>query len=261
MKTKLYLIDGKHGKEIEMPKEFSAPIRQDILQKVLEAKKTIQPYGAFALAGKQQVASGIIIRRRHVWKSGYGHGSSRVPRKRMMRRGTQFSWVGAFAPGTVGGRKAHPPKPKINDLKINKKELKIAFVSALSATANSEMISKKYLRLNDKKISAPFVVESKFTELKTQKLLGSLEKILGELFEVAVKKKSIRAGRGKMRGRRYKSNAGMLFVVGKNEKLKTTKFDVTDAKNLNVLDLAQGSAGRIVVYTEQAIKDLGERLK
>ena len=53
----------------------------------------------------------------------------------------------------------------------------------------------------------------------------------------------------------------MLFVVGKNEKLKTTKFDVTDAKNLNVLDLAQGSAGRIVIYTEQAIKDLGERLK
>ena len=261
MKSKIYLIDGKHGKEIEMPKEFSAQIREDILQKVLEAKKIIQPYGAFALAGKQKVASGIIIRRRHVWKSGYGHGSSRVPRKRLMRRGTQFNWVGAFAPGTVGGRKAHPPKPKINDLKINKKEMKIAFVSALSATANSKIISKKYMRLSDKKIHAPFVVESKFTELKTKKLLESLKKVLGEIFEVAVKEKSIRAGRGKFRGRKYKSNAGMLFVVGKNEKLTTTKFDVTDAKNLNVNDLAKGSAGRIVVYTEQAIKDLGERLK
>ena len=34
-----------------------------------------------------------------------------------------MNWVGAFAPGTVGGRKAHAPNAeKIFDKKINKKE-------------------------------------------------------------------------------------------------------------------------------------------
>ena len=88
----------------------------------------------------------------------------------------------------------------------------------------------------------------------------SLKKILGEkLFEVAIKKKKIRSGRGKLRGRKYKSNAGLLIVIGKNEKLKTNAFDVASTKTLSVIDLAKGGAGRLTIYTEEAIKDLNER--
>ena len=96
--------------------------------------------------------------------------------------------------------------------------------------------------------------------MKTKELISSLKKILGEkLFDLGIKKKSVRAGKGKLRGRKYKSNAGLLFVEGKKEKLKTTAFDVVNVSKLGVSDLAKGSLGRLTIYTEQAIKDLGER--
>lgn len=259
MKTKLLTIDGKEKGMIELPKCFSAPIREDIIAKVLEVKKQKQPYGPSPVGGKQSSASGKIVHRRHVWKSQYGHGWSRIPRKILSRRGTQFNWVGSEVPNTRGGRRAHPPKAAsmINVKKINKKELKIALMSAISATANEKKISKKYERIGEVK-NAPFVVESGIVKLKTKELISGLKKILGSLFEVALQKKSVRSGRGKLRGRKYKKNAGLLIVVGKDEKLKTNAFEVTNTQNLGVNDLAKGGVGRLVVYTENAIKNLGE---
>jgi len=86
-----------------------------------------------------------------------------------------------------------------------------------------------------------------------------LKKILGEdLFEIAQKSKNVRAGKGKMRGRKYKKSAGILIVIGENEKLKTKSFDVVNVKTLGVNDLAKGGLGRLVIYSEEAIKFLGE---
>jgi len=234
-------------------------IREDIVAKVLEAKKTQQPYAPSLVAGKQHSAKGRVVHRRHVWRSGYGRGASRVPRKIFSRKGSQFNWQAAEVPQARGGMRAHPPKIAgfLNKLKINKKEIKIAFESALSATANEKYVSKKYSRLEDKKIKAPFVVEGKITELKIKEILKSLKEILGnELYGIAIRKKSVRAGKGKLRGRKYKSNAGMLMVTGNNEKLKTNAFETKKAKEVNTTDLANGGLGRLTVYTEKAIKDL-----
>ena len=264
MKTQILSIEGKKLKEIEMPKVFGSNVREDIIARVLEIKKVRQPYGPSPVAGKQHSAKGKIVHRRHVWRSGYGRGNSRVPRKIFSQRGTQFNWEAAEVPNARGGMRAHPPKPAsmINTLKMNKKEMKIAFSSALSATANEKFVLEKYDRLKDEKISVPFVVEDKITSLKTKNLLNAVKNILGEkLFEIAIKEKSIRAGKGKIRGRKYKSNAGMLLVLGNKEKLKTSKFDVKSVKEISVVDLAKGSLGRLVVYTENAIKDLGELTK
>jgi len=265
MKTKIYTIDGKQGKEIELPKCFSASIREDIVAKVLEAKKTQQPYAPSLVAGKQHSASGTIKHRRHVWKTHYGQGISRIPRKAVSRRGDRFNWIGAEISSTRGGRRAHPPKilSMINTKKINKKELKIALMSAISATANSKEIANRYATLKNKKIEkVPFVVETKISSLKAKELISSLKKILGkDLFELALQKKSVRAGKGKLRGRKYKSNAGLLMVVGKDEKIKTNAFDVVDVKSLGVTDLARGGVGRLTIYTEGAINELQEKLK
>ena len=38
-------------------------------------------------------------------------------------------------------------------------------------------------------------------------------------------------------------------------------FESKNTGNLGVSDLAEGGIGRITLYTEQAIKDLGEKLK
>jgi len=265
MKTSLLNINGKKKGTIDLPKCFSQEIRRDIIAKVLEAKKNKQPYSPSLVAGKQHSASGKMKHRRHVWKSQYGRGWSRIPRKITLRRGSQFNFVGATIPSTRGGRRAHPPKilSMINTQKINKKELKIALISAISATANKKEVITKYERLKDKKVeNLPLVVESKLVSLKTKELIPSLKKILGkDLFELALKKKTIRAGKGKLRGRKYKSNAGLLLVVGENEKLKTNVFEITNVKSLSVTDLAKGGTGRLTLYTEQAIKNLGEKLK
>jgi len=264
MKTRILDIHGKEKGSIDLPKSFSQRIREDIVSKVLETKKNEQPYAPSPVAGKQHSASGILIHRRHVWKSQYGRGISRIPRKIMSQRGSQFNWVGAEIASTRGGRRAHPPKvvARINTLKINKQELKMALESALSATADEKEVTKRYQRLEGKKITKlPLVVESKIVSLKSKELLASLKNILGnDLFELALQKKSIRSGKGKLRGRRYKSTAGLLLVIGNDEKIKTNAFDVANAKRVSVIELAKGGLGRLTVYTEKAIKDISEKM-
>ncbi len=265
MKSHLIHINGEKGKEITLPEAFSSAVREDIVAKVVEARKTRQPYSPSPVGGKQHSASGKIQHVRHVWKTMQGKGISRVPRKIMSRRGSQFNWVGAEIPNAVGGRRAHPPKiaSMINVKKINKKELAIALKSALSATGDEKLVAKRYGRLNGKKLSGlPLVVEDKITKLKTKELITALQKILGtSLFEVSIKERSVRSGKGKSRGRKYKKNLGLLLVTGNKEKLKTSLIDVTNVKSLNVTDLANGGVGRLTMYTEEAIKELGEKLK
>ena len=121
MKANVLNLDGRKLREISLPKEFSSEIREDIVNKVLEAKKREQSYAPSLVGGKQHSASGIIRHRRHVWKSHYGQGISRIPRKIISKRGNRINWIGAEISSAVGGRRAHPPKviSRINNLKIN----------------------------------------------------------------------------------------------------------------------------------------------
>lgn len=262
MKTKTYDMKGSEKGSIDLPKEFSGKVREDIVAKVLEAKKRQQPYAPSPVAGKQHSAKGKWVHRRHVWRSGYGRGQSRVPKKIFSQKGTRFNYEAAEVPQAKGGMRTHPPKIEhfLKELKINKKELKIAFVSALSATASEKYVTKKYSTIEklDKKV--PFVI-SISEKIKAKDLLNGLKKILGDnLYNIAIRKKTIRAGRGKMRGRKYKSNAGMLLVTGNDENVKTKMFAVVKVKELGVTDLARGGLGRLTIYTEKAVKDLDDRL-
>src|SRR3989338_5164338 len=121
MKTKILTNTG-HGKEAEVPKLFTQTVREDLAQKFFEISKEQTPYAPGEYSGMKYSASGIAKHRRHVWKTQYGHGISRVPRKIMWRRGTQFYWVGATVSGTRGGRAAHPPRVEhfLAEKKMNK---------------------------------------------------------------------------------------------------------------------------------------------
>jgi len=256
MKADLISIDGKKIKEIEIPSMFSAKVRNDILNKVFEAEKIWHPYAPNFRAGRQASASGIIRHKRHSWKAGYGSGRSRVPRKIMWRRGTQFYWIGAEVSGTRGGRRAHPPKIEsmLKTKKINKKEALIALISAIASTSHKENVKSRYKRINEVNIKLPIIVEDKIISLKTKELIPAVEKILGNLFIVAIPEKSIRAGRGKLRNRKYKKSAGALIIIGNNEKFKTKIIESKKVKELRVADLYP--IGRLVIYTENAINDL-----
>ena len=256
--TKIQILDINGKKKAEITTSlFEEPIREDIIFKVVEAEKTWHPNAHKFEAGMSRSASGIQRKRRKVWKSDRGRGLSRIPRKIMWRRGTQFSWVGAIIPSARGGRRAHGPKGKINDKKINKKELIKALFSALTYTSSVEELKKKYFSLSEKKIETnlPIVIEKKFLELNTKQTLESLKKILGELYNVAIQKKSIRAGIGKLRGRKNKKNAGLLLVIGKDEKKRIKGIEVVNSDDLVVSDLATNGA-RLVMFTENAIKEL-----
>src|SRR3990167_8957435 len=211
--------EGKKVKEFDMPSYFESPIREDIVFKVLETKKHRQPYAPSPVAGKQHAAKGKVNHRRHVWRSGYGRGASRVPRKIFSRRGTQFNWTAAEIPFARGGMRAHPPKviAMINTSRINKKEMDIALKSALSATASQDRIVKKYKTLSGKDFDnkqLPFVVEDKVAESKVKEMNISLKNIVGEnIFNVSLSKRSVRSGIGTRRNRRYKKTAGLLFVT------------------------------------------------
>jgi len=260
MKAQILDISGKKTKEITT-KLFEEPIREDIIFKIIETEKIKQPWSHKLGAGMNNSASGKINHRRHVWRTSYGRGMSRVPRKVMWRRGTQFSWVGAIVPSTIGGRRAHGPKGIGKLKKINKKEFEKAFLSALTFTNSVEELKKKYSSLKNTEIrlSLPLIVEDKILELKTKDFFNSLKKILGESYPVAIKKKTIRAGIGKLRSRKNKSNAGVLFVIGNKEEKKIKGIEVIKAKNLIVTNLAANGA-RLTIFSEKAIEDLEDSI-
>jgi len=261
MKSKLIDKSGKEKGSVDLPKNFSAKIRGDILAKVFETQKGIhaQAFGSMEGAGAQYSASGISKKKRHDWKGTYGKGISRVPRKIMSRHGSSFNWIGATASNTRGGRRPHAPKSeRILFGKINKKEALIAFNSALAGTVDSKSLEKKY----GKKIESGFVFTSDILNTKTKDFVAIMRNIFGDAFYTVLKHKSIRAGIGKMRGRKYKSNAGLLFVVGNNESMKRKGVEVIAVKDLTIKELSpNGEPGRLACYTEKAIKDIEERFK
>jgi large subunit ribosomal protein L4e len=243
MKAKLFDKAGKSKGDVDLPKCFGKKVRADVLLKVFEAQKGVyaQAYGSMEGAGAQYSASGISKKKRHDWKATYGKGISRVPRKVMSRHGASFNWIGATVSSTRGGRRPHAPRAGKNVFKkINKKELRLAYCSALSGS-----------------VKDAFVFEDKVLDLKSKEFFGVLKKVLGSL-DGFLKVKKIRAGIGKMRGRKYKSNAGLLFVVGSEEKMARKGIDVVGVGDLAIKDLTNnGVVGRRVVYSEKAVEEIG----
>ena len=254
---------GKEKGEIELPSQFKEDIRKDLIQRAVEVieSNNRQSYGAKEGAGMR--ASAELSRRRKDYRGSYGHGISRVPRKIMSRNGTRMNWVGAFAPGTVGGRKAHPPKAeKILKKLMNDKERKKAIRSALSACFDKKLVKENgYIAPEN----YPFLIDNGFESLeKTKDVKIALESIglKDELKRTSIRK--IRAGKGKLRGRKYKTKKGPLFVVSKDCKLSRSSsnilgVEIVTIKNINCKLLAPGkNPGRLTLFSENSIKQLKE---
>ena len=67
-----------------------------------------------------------------------------------------------------------------------------------------------------------------------------------------MKNKTIRAGKGKLRGRKYKSNAGLLFITARNEKIKMKGIEIKSIQDVSISDLYP--LGRLTVYTSNALE-------
>ncbi len=256
MKSKIFDKSGKEKGSVDLPKIFSGEIRKDVIAKVFEAQKREQPYGTMYYAGRGYSASGISRKKRHSWKVTYGKGISRGPRKIMSRHGSSFNWVGATAPHARGGARAHPHRPEeVQFRKINKQELQIALSSALLATFDVKAVDKKY---SIKVSNSAVVVDDSVVKSKTSEFIQFLETVFPNVQKL-FKEKKVRAGQGKRRGRKYKSNAGLLFVISSEEKMNKSGVEVVKAKDLRIADLApNGKPGRFAVYSEKALKEIAE---
>eukprot|EP01018_Ginkgo_biloba_P037627 Gb_00290 [translate_table: standard] len=243
------------GDALPLPDVMKASIRPDIVQFVHcnMAKNKRQPYAVSKKAGHQTSAES--------W--GTGRAVSRIPR--VPGGGTHRAGQGAFGNMCRGGRMFAPTKIwRRWHRKINVNQKRYAVVSSLAASAIPSLVLARGHRI-EKVPELPLVlndtvesVEKTSAALKVLKQVGAYPDV-----EKAKKSHSIRAGKGKMRNRRYVSRKGPLIVYG-TEGAKLVKafrnipgVEIACVDRLNLLKLAPGGhLGRFIIWTRSAFEKL-----
>jgi len=242
-------LEGKKEKEVELPEVFKEELRVDLIKKAVLAIQSHrrQPYGVRPYAGMDSSAEN--------W--GPGHGVARVPRISTGRRA-------AIVPQAVGGRRAHPPKVERKYAeKINKKEKRKALRSAIAATARADIVAARGHIFEGE---LPKIVVDEFEAISRSRDMVEVLNAIGVYQDVikAKNSKRVRAGKGKMRGRRYKNRKSLLIVVKENNNVSLAArnlsgVDVVKVRDLNAELLAPGThPGRLTIWTEGAITHLEE---
>jgi large subunit ribosomal protein L4e len=258
METEVLSLLGKAKEKIKLPEEFTEEFRPDLIKRAVLAERTwrLTPYGSDPRAGSRSSAK--FCGRRSVYNHYYGYGMARVPRVSIEGRPVGSARNVPFA---VKGRRAHPPLlSRTLREDINKKERKKAIRCAISATAMVDVIKERGHKFDGK---APLVIEDSLQSInKTSKVREVLVKIgLTNELERASEKK-VRAGRGKMRGRKYKRKVGPLIVVGEDKGILKAANNIAGVEAVTVDKLtcevlAPGThPGRLTIWTPDALNKL-----
>jgi len=250
--TNVYSVKGEVSGTIDVPGVFSCEYRPDVIKKTVlaAAANKRQPYGPNERSGMRHSVS--------TW--GKGRGVSRVQRVKDGKRATE-------SPNNVSGRRAHPPRPeRIWDLKINKKELKLARYSAIAATGCADCVRERGHQFDDS-VSFPIVIEDEFQNIAATSDISDVFDSIGIGYDIerAKEGRKIRAGRGKMRNRRYRTPTSVLIVVSDRQapvfkgadNLPGVQVETVDALNASIL-APGGDVGRLTIYTRSAIAKMGE---
>ena len=250
-KVNVYSLKGDVTDEIELPEIFEEAYRPDVIKRAVISSQTarIQPWGANPMAGKRTTAESF----------GSGRGVAMVPR-------VKGSSKAGFVPQAIGGRKAHPPRVNtIYHEKVNKKERVLAIRSAIAATADKDLVAERGHKVEDLE-QVPFIVDDELETIKTAKETREIFKDLGIMDDIlrAKKGRKIKSGKGKLRGRKYRTPKGPLVVVGNDRGIKLgarnhAGVEVVEVENINAELLAPGThAGRLTIYTKSAIEKLAD---
>lgn len=249
--VRVYSMEGEPLKTIDLPAVFRSEVRRDLIRRAVTAFQANrrQTYGPNPRSGMKHSVR---------W-SGKGHGVSRVPR---LRDGS----TGAQAPGTVGGRRAHPPRLEASwTKKVNAQERQLARNAAVAALRDPLMVSARGHRFDDK-LSLPVVLEDAIETLEpeegaTREGIAILQHLgLHEDVVRAKEGRHVRAGRGKMRGRRIRQPTSLLVVVKEPTKVRRLfgnlpGVQVVSPASLNAEVLAPGGdPGRLTVFSEGALE-------
>jgi large subunit ribosomal protein L4e len=261
----MYDIQGKPSGEVSLPIIFSSAYRPDVIKRAVLAQQSAmrQAYGSDVLGGKRTSAHYHGRRRIDSRMQMMNREMARMPRVHGKSAAWQ-AWRARFVPQAKGGREAHPPKPEKNWVqKVNDKELKLAIRSAIAACTVPELVKLRGHRFVS---SLPVVFADEFESIKKTKDVISIFSKLGLAAELErTKNRKVRAGRGKMRGRRYYVKKGVLFVASKECSViaavrNISGSDAVQASDLTVEHLAPGcQAGRLAVFTKSALDAVQKR--
>lgn len=256
MKRTVYTLKGDQKREMPLPSFFTNRVRPDLIKRAvlsLQSKRR-QPYGQSPWGNKKWV----------VEPRGKGYDTSRVSRT---RGGMGQARV---IPQAVGGRAVRSPssdKKIVED--INKKEKLKALKSALAATADPNLVLLRG-HAAEQVPEVPLILENKFEEIeKTSEVLKVLEQVgMGPDLKRAREGQTIRSGKGKRRGRKYRKKKSLLLVVSSKESkvIRAARnlqgLDVVPYEYLSVENLAPGAhPGRLTLFTEKALKLLQEKIE
>jgi large subunit ribosomal protein L4e len=243
---------GKPQGNVGMPHVLMSPIRPDVVDFVhkLMIKNTRQAYAVSTNAGYQTPASS--------W--GTGRAVARIPR--VPGGGTHRAGQGAFGNMCRGGGMFCPTKIwRRWHRKINVTQRRHAVASSLASSAVAPLVMARGHRIDDVP-ELPLVVDNSLESFtKTKQVYSTMQKLglKADLDRVLANRK-VRAGKGKARGRKYKTSRGPLIVYNNDDGIvKAAKnipgLDVVNVNSLNLLKLAPGGhLGRMVVWTEDAVK-------
>lgn len=245
MKANVYSLDGNVLKQIELPHVFQAPYREDLVKRAVlsDESREYQPKGSYKFAGLETSAK--YVGRKEVYGSRKNKGIAHLPRE-VLPKG-QFGRV-KRVPHAVKGRRAHPPKVEKKLIEeINQKEYKKALISALSGSANLEMVRKNYVLPSG--FSVPVVVDNAFEKLKkTNDVIKFFEVLkLGDLVD------------------KSKSNGTEAVIVANGDILKAANnlptVSVVSPEKLKVKHLAPGThGGRLLILSESGLIKIVEML-
>lgn len=251
-KTNVYSVSGDVASQVDVPAVFSTPYRPDIIKKAVlaAAANGRQPYGPGKRSGMRHAVS----------TRGKGTGSARNQRVHGLGKASE-------SPNNVSGRRAHPPVPeRIWTLKVNQKERAIARKSAIAATGCADCVKARGHQFDDN-VTFPIVVADAVQDIKTTAEVSAfLQKIgLGYDLDRAKEGRKIRAGRGTMRNRKYRTPLSVLIVVSEREMPifeSASNLPGVQIEEVNTLSAAilapGGDAGRLTIYTESAFAKIGE---
>ena len=258
MKAQVYSVEGKALREVQLPQQFSADVRSDLIARaaISDQTKRYQPKGNDPRAGLE--TSARYRGRKEDFGSGKNKGTAIRPRE-VLPKG-RLGKVKRI-PSAVKGHRAHPPHVnKVIVEKVNKKEYRVALVSAIAATAHKDAVQSRGHRI---KTAVPLVFDSAFESVaKTADVYKALFPLIGEDLARAQKRKLRIGVRKRKCGKTYPSSA--IIVVSKDSPLLRAGRNIPGVSTVKVSDLsvellAPGAkAGRLAAYTEAALAEIAK---
>jgi large subunit ribosomal protein L4e len=250
----VFSLTGEKSGETNLPAVMTAPLRSDIVQFVhynMNMNKR-QAYAVSIYAGKTPSASS--------W--GTGRAVARIPR--VGGGGTSRSGQGAFGNMCRGGRMFAPTKTwRKWHRRINVTQKRYAVASALAATAVPALVMARG-HVVDEVPEVPLVLDSAIESTTKTSAAKDILAAVGAMDDVekAGASKQIRAGKGKMRNRRYTLRRGPLIIYQNNDGVEKAFRNLPGVElccvdRLNLLQLAPGGhMGRFCVWSQAALDAL-----